>query len=171
MFECVCLHVYILLCVVSVFINSGVEDVASDHAASHVGKAETICTLLRAVPYHRTRRAVLLPMDIIARVSSLVNKLYSWYIARKECLLCDAECESVSHALWDCPAYASIKSAFMLELRRELGDRFEHFQGLDSFVKLSYVLGSEEYSSGLLSLVKDFVSEERRRLGYMAKTQ
>ena len=59
----------------------------------------------------------------------------------------------------------------MLELRRELGDRFEHFQGLDSFVKLSYVLGSEEYSSGLLSLVKDFVSEERRRLGYMAKTQ
>ena len=41
---------------------------------------------------------------------------------RKECLLCDAECESVSHVLWDCPAYASIRSAFMLELRRELGD-------------------------------------------------
>ena len=37
---------------------------------------------------------------------------------RKECLLCDAECESVSHVLWDCPAY---RSAFMLELRRELG--------------------------------------------------
>ena len=36
----------------------------------------------------------------------------------------------------------------MLELRRELGDRFEHFQSLDSF------LGSEaweEYSSGCLS--------------------
>ena len=41
---------------------------------------------------------------------------------RKECLLCDAECKSVSHVLWDCPAYASIRSAFMLELRRELGD-------------------------------------------------
>ena len=27
---------------------------------------------------------------------------------RKECLLCDAECESVSHVLWDCPAYVSI---------------------------------------------------------------
>ena len=40
---------------------------------------------------------------------------------RKECLLCDAECESISHVLWDCPAYASIRSAFMLELRRELG--------------------------------------------------
>ena len=48
----------------------------------------------------------------------------SW-AGRKECLLCDAECESVSHVLWDCPAYASIRSAFMLELRRELGDRFE----------------------------------------------
>ena len=72
---------------------------------------------------------------------------------RKECLLCDAECESVSHVLWDCPAYASIRSAFMLELRRELGDRFEHFQSLDSFAKSSYVLGSEEYSSGLLNLM------------------
>ena len=44
-------------------------------------------------------------------------------------------CESVSHVLWECPAYASIRSAFMLELRRELGDRFEHFQSLDSFEK------------------------------------
>ena len=32
---------------------------------------------------------------------------------RKECLLCDADCESVSHVLWDCPAYASIRSAFI----------------------------------------------------------
>ena len=36
-----------------------------------------------------------------------------------------------------------IRSAFMLELRRELGNRFEHFQSLDSFEKSSYVLGSE----------------------------
>ena len=62
---------------------------------------------------------------------------------RKECLLCDADCESVSHVLWDCPAYASIRSAPMLELRRVLGDRFENFQSLDSFAKSSYVLGSE----------------------------
>ena len=33
---------------------------------------------------------------------------------------------------------ASNRSAFMLELRRELGDRFEHFQSLDSFEKSSY---------------------------------
>ena len=56
--------------------------------------------------------------------------------------------QSVSHVLWDCPAYASIInlggltnglliSAFMLELRRELGDRFEGFQSLDSFEKSS----------------------------------
>ena len=41
--------------------------------------------------------------------------------SRKECVLCDAECESVSHVLWYCPAYTSIRSAFTLELRRELG--------------------------------------------------
>ena len=27
---------------------------------------------------------------------------------RKECSLCDAECESVSHVLWDCPAYTVV---------------------------------------------------------------
>ena len=63
---------------------------------------------------------------------------------------------------------SSSKDMFMLELRRELG----HFQSLDSFEKSSYVLGSEaweEYSSGLLSLIKDFVLsvwEERKRFGY-----
>ena len=78
-----------------------------------------------------------------------LNEELGRHRGRKECLLCDAECESVSHVLWDCPAYVSIRSAFMFELRRELGDRFEHFQSLDSFEKSSYVLGREEYSSGL----------------------
>lgn len=41
----------------------------ADHAASHVGKAEGVVTLLRATAYHRTKRNVLLPMDIIERVS------------------------------------------------------------------------------------------------------
>ena len=36
-------------------------------------------------------------------------------------------------------------SAFMLELRRELGDRFEHFQSLESFAKSSFVLGCEAW--------------------------
>ena len=88
---------------------------------------------------------------------------------RKECLLCDAECESVSHVLWNCPAYVSIRSAFMLGLRR---DRFEHFQSLDSFEKSSYVLGSEaweEYSSGL-SETLCLVYGRKGRLGYMANT-
>ena len=31
---------------------------------------------------------------------------------RKECLLCDAECESVSHVLWDCPAYVEVPSCW-----------------------------------------------------------
>ena len=53
-----------------------------------------------------------------------------------------------------------------MELRRELGDRFEHFQSLDSFEK-SFLRSEawEEYSSGLLNLIKDFVLsvwEERK---------
>ena len=66
--------------------------------------------------------------------------------------------------------YASIRSAFMLELRRELGDRFVHFQSLYSFANLSYVFGSEtweEYSSGLTLCL---VYGKKGRLGCMAKT-
>ena len=76
--------------------------------------------------------------------------------------------QSVRVLVMCCGIVLCIRSAFMLELRRELGDRFEHFQSLDSFEKSSYVLGSEaweENSSGLLGLIKDFVLsvwEERK---------
>ena len=62
---------------------------------------------------------------------------------RKECLLCDDECESVSHVLWDCPVYNTLRNDFICKLQELLGDRFEHFESLDSFEKASYVLGSE----------------------------
>lgn len=61
----VCKHV-----VFSTINYVGIEDVHADHAASHVGKAESVVTQLRAVPYHCSRRTVLLPMDIITRVGS-----------------------------------------------------------------------------------------------------
>ena len=32
---------------------------------------------------------------------------------RKECLLCDNECESISHVLWDCPVYSTLRNDFM----------------------------------------------------------
>ena len=62
---------------------------------------------------------------------------------RKECLLCDDECESVSHVLWDCPVYNTLRNDFMCKLQELLGDRYEQFESLDSFEKASFVLGSE----------------------------
>ena len=38
----------------------------------------------------------------------------------------------------------------MLELRRELGDRFEHFHSLDSFVKSSYVIQVVRHGKNIL---------------------
>ena len=58
-------HDHNLDCVVYL---SGVRDVQADHAASHLGKAEGIVTLLRSIPYHLSRRRVLIPMDILLRV-------------------------------------------------------------------------------------------------------
>ena len=55
---------------------------SADHAASHLGKAEGIVTLLRSIPYYRSRRRVLVPMDILLRVSRFItsNSIYNNYL-------------------------------------------------------------------------------------------
>ena len=78
---------------------------------------------------------------------------------RSQCMLCDDECESVAHVLWDCPAYNIIRKSFMEELSHLLGLQFSQFISLDSVGKTSFVLGSElweENFSALLSLVKRY---------------
>ena len=48
---------------------SGVKDINADHAASHIGKAQGIVTLLRATPYHISKRQMMLPMDVTIKVN------------------------------------------------------------------------------------------------------
>ena len=69
----------------------------------------------------------------------------------KECLLCDNECESVSHVLWECPAY---RENFLVALQGMLGDEFEHFEALGSFEKASFMLGSESWVVLCLTLLR-----------------
>ena len=40
---------------------------------------------------------------------------------RKECLLCDDECESVSHVLWDCLVYNTLRMTLCVSFRSFLG--------------------------------------------------
>ena len=57
---------------------------------------------------------------------------------RKECLLCDDECESVSHVCGIvCMVYNTLRHDFMFKLQELLRDRFEHYERLDSFEKAS----------------------------------
>jgi hypothetical protein len=79
---------------------------------------------------------------------------------RKECLLCGAECESVSHVLWDCPVYSSSRSNFLGKLQELLGEGFDTFERLDSAGKASFVLGSECWEGNfkvLLETVKAYI--------------
>ena len=73
-----------------------------------------------------------------------------------ECTLCGAECESVVHVLWECPAYGSCRLMFLEKLQELLGDNYSSFNSLINLEKTSYVLGSElwedDYGS-LLSIV------------------
>ena len=53
------------------------------------------------------------------------------------------ECESVSHVLWDCPAYSMRRTAFLQKLQMELGDSYGSYNALDSVRKVSFILGNE----------------------------
>ena len=87
---------------------------------------------------------------------------------KKECVLCGDECESVSHTLWDCSAYTSIRAQFLLKLKASLGGSYASFEAMSSLDKSSFVLGNElweEHFESLLALVKAYVIdiwEERK---------
>ena len=53
-------------------------------------------------------------------------KRHSGRESKKECVLCRDECESVSHTLWDCPAYSSARAHFLLKLQASLGGTVMH---------------------------------------------
>ena len=76
---------------------------------------------------------------------------------KKECLLCDDECESVSHVLWDCLVYNTLRNDFLCKLQELLGDGFEHFESLDSFEKVLCSELREDDFSSMLDLVKDYI--------------
>ena len=87
---------------------------------------------------------------------------------KKECVLCGDECESVSHTLWDCSAYTSIRAHFLLKLKASLGGSYARFEAMSSLDKSSFVLGNElweEHFESLLALVKAYIIdiwEERK---------
>ncbi|KAI9593784.1 isoprenoid synthase domain-containing protein [Syncephalis fuscata] len=45
----------------------GIRNLAADHTASHIGKAYGIVTLLRATPYHASKRTSYLPSELFAK--------------------------------------------------------------------------------------------------------
>ena len=66
----------------------------------------------------------------------------------------------MSYVLWECPAYSSLRSNFLVALQGVLGDGFEHFQSLNTFRKAPYILGSEQLDDkfgSLLDFVKGFI--------------
>ena len=67
-------------------------------------------------------------------------------------MLCGDECESVSHTLWDCSAYTSIRAQFLLKLKASLGGSYARFEAMSSLDKSSFVLGNELYGKRILSL-------------------
>ena len=76
--------------------------------------------------------------------------------------MCGNECENVSHVLWECSAYGSIRASFMKKLQELLKDdyNYEDFESLENVEKSSYVLGSELWESrfdGVLGLVKEYI--------------
>lgn len=88
---------------------------------------------------------------------------------KKECELCGNECESVSHVLWECPAYGRSRAEFLSKLEETIGSDYEHFNSLDNLGKSCFVLGNEQWEKhfeSLLHIVKDYIVEvwEERKI-------
>ncbi|XP_065064952.1 NADH dehydrogenase (ubiquinone) complex I, assembly factor 6-like [Rhopilema esculentum] len=45
----------------------GIKDINTDHVASHIGRAISLTTVLRAVPFNAQRRKVFLPVDLLIK--------------------------------------------------------------------------------------------------------
>jgi NADH dehydrogenase [ubiquinone] 1 alpha subcomplex assembly factor 6 len=45
------------------------RDVNADHAASHIGRAQGLITLLRAIPYNASKQRVYVPLDLLVKHS------------------------------------------------------------------------------------------------------
>ena len=63
------------------------KNLHADHAASHIGKALGLTTVLRAIPYHAQRRRVYLPVELIVKVTTVLS--YMLLVCDEELCLCD----------------------------------------------------------------------------------
>ena len=55
-----------------------------------------------------------------------------------ECMLCGDECESVVHALWECPTHTDSREEFMVKLRATLGETFKDFEAFEIYCLLCH---------------------------------
>ena len=81
---------------------------------------------------------------------------------KSQCTFCGCECESVTHVLWECFVYSSIRKSFMAKLNEILGDKYDDFVALSNIEKTAFVLGSElweEDFQALLQIAKSFILE------------
>ena len=52
------------------------------------------------------------------------------------CTLCDAECESVVHVLWECPVYKGSRDTLMAKLKNLLGKTLKGFDSLSDITRV-----------------------------------
>lgn len=64
---------YILLSILSLSASS-----TYSHAASHLGVAQTISTLLRALPYHAKQRQLVIPAEITAKHKTIQEEVFRY---------------------------------------------------------------------------------------------
>ena len=90
---------------------------------------------------------------------------------RKECLLCDDECESISHVLWDCSVYSTLRNNFTCKLQELLGDIFEFLRAWIALKKhlLFWIVRCGRMTLALCLLITLSMFGCKGRLGSMIK--
>lgn len=55
----------------------GIRDMNADHAASHLGKATGLLTLIRAIPFQAKQRQLYIPVELCAKHSIVTEDVFS----------------------------------------------------------------------------------------------
>eukprot|EP01112_Ceratiomyxa_fruticulosa_P004266 TRINITY_DN1473_c0_g1_i10.p1 TRINITY_DN1473_c0_g1~~TRINITY_DN1473_c0_g1_i10.p1 ORF type:complete len:365 (+),score=73.36 TRINITY_DN1473_c0_g1_i10:381-1475(+) len=60
-----------------------VKSIQADHAASHIGRALGIMTVLRAIPFHAQNRNILLPLELTTKYNIIPEDLFKGFVSEK----------------------------------------------------------------------------------------
>ncbi len=118
------------------------------HAASHLGIAQTIATLLRALPYHASKRRMIIPASITAK----------HHVSQEEVFLRGPDAANITDAVYDFAVVANDHLITAREMFKADGGRLKVPREAMPVLLGAVSLDCQAWSLGSLRLISHYIS-------------